>query len=79
NFARYRSSRLDSLFAVARSQPSEEAARPHWRRAAALLAAEQPFNWLYYYSAIGVIGPRLRDMKVDTFGSYQNTWEWRVE
>jgi peptide/nickel transport system substrate-binding protein len=79
NFARYRSPRLDSLFAVARSQPSEEAARPHWRRAAALLAAEQPFNWLYYYSAIGVIGPRLREMKVDTFGSYQNTWEWRVE
>jgi peptide/nickel transport system substrate-binding protein len=79
NFARYQSERLDSLFAVALAQPTKEAARPHWRDAAALLAAEQPFNWLYYYSGIGVIGPRLQGMKVDTFGSYQNTWEWSVE
>lgn len=79
NLAGYRNPRLDSIFATALAQPTEEAALPHWRQAAAILARDQPFNWLYYYSGIGVIGPRLQGMKVDTFGSYQNAWEWWVE
>jgi hypothetical protein len=38
----------------------------------------QPYTWLYYYDPVTGRSPRLRGVVVDTYGAYQNAWEWWV-
>ena len=66
------------LMEQALSQPSEEAAAPFWRQAAARLVAEQPYTWLFYFDYVGARRSRLRGMTVNTLSSYQNPWEWWI-
>ena len=39
---------------------------------------DQPYTWLYYMDMVDGVNQRLRDTKVDTFGPYQNVWEWWI-
>ena len=61
-----------------RSQPTQEAAAPFWRQAAARIAQDQPYTWLFYFDQVDALSPRLRGTKIDTYGPYQNTWEWWI-
>lgn len=79
NLARYRSESADSLFELALGQSDAVAAAPYWRQAAARVAADQPFTWLFYHDNIHLVSDRLRGMRIDTYGAYQNPWEWWVE
>lgn len=78
NLTGYSNPRVDSLFAQALEQPTEAAARPYWQRAAAQVARDHPYSWLYYLDTIDPVRDRLRGTKVDTYGPYQNTWEWWI-
>ena len=38
----------------------------------------QPYTWLYYYDPVTGVSDRLRGVRVDTYGAYQNAWEWWI-
>jgi peptide/nickel transport system substrate-binding protein len=66
------------LMQVARDQPTAPLANAAWRAAAQRIVELQPYTWLYYYDPVTAVSSRLRNVKVDTYGAYQNTWEWWI-
>jgi len=78
NITQYRNPELSRLFELARAQPTAETANPYWRQAAVTLTRDQPYTWLYYFDSVHGVHERLRGVKVDSYGSYQNTWEWWI-
>jgi peptide/nickel transport system substrate-binding protein len=78
NLNEYSNPRVDSLFALARKQPTQAAARPLWQQAAKLVTEDHPYTWLYYYDVVDPVRDRLKGVRIDTYGAYQNTWEWWI-
>jgi peptide/nickel transport system substrate-binding protein len=78
NITRYRNPEVSRLFEQALAQPTQQAAAPLWRQAAATLARDQPYTWLYYFDSVDAVNERLRGVRVDSYGPYQNTWEWWI-
>ncbi|MBW3572703.1 MAG: hypothetical protein KY467_16530, partial [Gemmatimonadetes bacterium] len=78
NFVGYRDPQVTELIRRAEAQPTAAQAAPLWRAAAERIVQAQPYTWLYYYGPITARSPRLRGVKVDPYGAYQNTWEWWV-
>ncbi|HYW06514.1 MAG TPA: ABC transporter substrate-binding protein [Longimicrobium sp.] len=66
------------LMKSAKEQPTAALANPLWRAAAERIVQEQPYTWLYYYDPVTGVSDRLRGVRVDTFGAYQNVWEWWI-
>jgi ABC-type transport system substrate-binding protein len=64
------------LIAQAEAQPTLAAAAPVWRSVAERIVQTQPYTWLYYYGPVTARDPRLRGLRVDAYGAYQNVWEW---
>ena len=79
NDVSYDNPEVQRLFDVALHQPTDEAAALYWRQAASLLAADQPYTWLYYYDRLYAINTRIGGMVVNTLGPYQRSWEWFVQ
>jgi peptide/nickel transport system substrate-binding protein len=69
---------VDRNFELALQQPTEEAAAAYWRRAAALIVAEQPYTWLYYFDQLYGVSRRIRNTRIDTLGTFQNIHEWWI-
>jgi peptide/nickel transport system substrate-binding protein len=63
----------------ARSQPTQRAAAPYWQAAAERIVQDQPYTFLYYYDVLVGVNNRLKGVKIDSYGAYQNTWEWWVQ
>ena len=78
NYTRYQSPEVTRLIERARSAPTFEVAAPIWREAATAIVADQPYTWLFYFDSVDGVNNRLRDTKIDTYGPYQNTWEWWI-
>ncbi|HEU0077524.1 MAG TPA: ABC transporter substrate-binding protein [Longimicrobiaceae bacterium] len=78
NYVSYENPRVTQLFEQARRQPTEDKATPYWLAAAEQIARDQPYTWLYYFDQIDGVNNRLQGMKIDTYGAYQNAWEWWV-
>lgn len=78
NFVSYEDPETSRLIEQALSQPTEEAARPFWKAAAARIVQAQPYTWLYYFDQVDGVRERLRGIEVDTYGAYQNSWEWWI-
>jgi peptide/nickel transport system substrate-binding protein len=78
NYVSYENPRVTQLFEQARAQPTEERATPFWRAAAEQIARDQPYTWLYYFDQVDGVNNRLQGIKSDTYGAYQNAWEWWV-
>lgn len=76
NVTHYRNPEVTRLMAQAEQQPTTELAVPLWKAAAERIVQDQPYTWLYYYDAVTGRRDRLRGVKVNTYGAYQNTWEW---
>ena len=64
------------LIAQAEAQPTLATAAPAWRAVAERIVQTQPYTWLYYYGPVTARDPRLRGIRVDAYGAYQNVWEW---
>jgi peptide/nickel transport system substrate-binding protein len=60
------------------AEPTDERADPLWRAAAERIVQEQPYTWLYYYDQLTAVADRLRGVRVDSYGAYQNLWEWWI-
>jgi peptide/nickel transport system substrate-binding protein len=78
NLNEYSNPRVDSLFDLARAQPTQAAAAPFWQQGAKLVTEDHPYSWLYYYDVVDPRRDRLRGVHIDTYGAYQNTWEWWI-
>ena len=78
NIVSYRNPEVTRLMREAEAQPTPELANPLWQQAADRIVQDQPYTWLYYYDAVTGRRDRLRGVRVDTYGAYQNTWEWWV-
>jgi peptide/nickel transport system substrate-binding protein len=78
NYVSYDNPEVQRLFALAVEQPTEEAAAEHWRRAASLIVADQPYTWLYYYDSPYAVSDRIQGIVVNTLSPYQQPWEWYI-
>ncbi|HEX8695318.1 MAG TPA: ABC transporter substrate-binding protein [Longimicrobium sp.] len=78
NIVSYADTAAARLMEAARAAPTAREANPLWRRAAEEVVRDQPYTWLYHYDIVVGLAPRLKGVRVDTFGAYQNTWEWWI-
>jgi peptide/nickel transport system substrate-binding protein len=78
NLSEYSNPRVDSLFDLASRQPTDAAAAPLWQQAARLVIEDQPYTWLYFMDVVDPVRDRLKGVRIDTYGAYQNTWEWWI-
>lgn len=78
NVTSFRDPEAERLMTQAKAQPTEELAAPLWQAAAERIVQAQPYTWLYYYDLVSAVNPRVRGMDVDSYGLYQNTWEWWI-
>jgi peptide/nickel transport system substrate-binding protein len=78
NITGYAGQEAWGLMQQALAQPTAEKATPLWRAAAERIVQDQPYTWLYYYDQVAVVRERLRGVRVDSYGAYQNLWEWWI-
>lgn len=78
NIVSYKNPQVTRLFEQALAQPNEQAAAPYWRAAAEQIGKDQPYTFLYYFDQVSGVRDRLQGIKIDTYGAYQNAWEWWV-
>lgn len=78
NIVSYDDAQTQALFEQALAQPTAAAARPYWQAAAQALVEDQPYTWLYYMDQVNGINERVRGVVVNTFGAFQNVWEWWI-
>lgn len=78
NYVSYDNPKTFELFRLAREQKTPEQANRYWKEAAAQIVQDRPYTWLYYMDQLDGVNNRLRGMKIDTYGAYQNTWEWWI-
>jgi len=79
NYVGYDNPEVRRLMERALSQLTEAEAAPYWREAAALIIADQPYTWLYYFDGLVGVNNRLQGTTINTLGTYQRIWEWRIE
>jgi len=78
NHTGYANPQVSGLIQQALAQPTDQAAAQYWKQAAGLIARDQPYTFLYYFDQVDAVSNRLRGTKIDTYGPYQNTWEWWI-
>ncbi|UCF21020.1 MAG: hypothetical protein JSU87_06415, partial [Gemmatimonadota bacterium] len=79
NITSYTSLALDSLIPLAQAAETAEQAAPLWREVAKAVVRDQPYTFLWFYDDAVAVSERVRDTRIDTYGIYQNLYEWRVE
>ncbi|HEU0013336.1 MAG TPA: ABC transporter substrate-binding protein [Longimicrobium sp.] len=78
NIVGFDDAQAQALMDQALAAPTEQEANPRWRAAAERIVQDHPYLWLYFYDNVTGRSARLRGVKVDSYGAYQNTWEWWV-
>lgn len=78
NIVAYDNPQAYGLMQQALAQPTAERAAPLWRSAAERIVQDQPYTWLWYYDQVTLVRDRLRGVRVDSYGAYQNLWEWWI-
>jgi ABC-type transport system substrate-binding protein len=79
NFSGYDNPATFATFEQAQRATDEAQANTLWKQAAAQLIADRPYTWLYFLDGVVGVRDRLQGVRVDTYGAYQNTWEWWVK
>jgi peptide/nickel transport system substrate-binding protein len=78
NVVSYRDTATERMMDAARARPTAEGADSLWRGVAERIVQEQPYTWLYFYDQLTAVTDRLRGVRVDAYGAYQNVWEWWI-
>ncbi len=79
NVVAYDNPRVTALIDTALAQPTEEAAAPYWRAVARHVVDDRPYAFLYYFDGLVGVNERVRNTRIDTYGVYQNLYEWTLE
>jgi peptide/nickel transport system substrate-binding protein len=78
DYAGYHDGALDSLFARARTAPSESAARAAWVAVQEHLEAATPAAWVYHARGVQGVSRRLRGVRMDLRGEMPTLAEWHL-
>lgn len=76
NVASYDSDRAREHMQAALASATAEEAAPHWREAAAIIAADYPFAFLWYFDFVWLKSDRLDGVHMDPVGFLRNPHEW---
>ena len=79
NTTGYSSPELDEIIPLAESAATSEDAAPHWRAAAKVIANDRPYAFLWFFDDAVAVNQRIRDTRIDTYGLYQNLYQWSVK
>ena len=79
NVTGYASAQLDNLIPLALAAATAEDAADHWRAAARVIATDRPYAFLWFYDDPIVVNERVKNTRIDTYGIYQNLYQWRLE
>jgi peptide/nickel transport system substrate-binding protein len=78
DYAGFHTRALDSLFALARSAPSDSARRVTWHAVQRLLADDLPVAWLYHSRGVQGVASRLQNVVMDLRGEMVTLARWRI-
>jgi peptide/nickel transport system substrate-binding protein len=78
DYANHHTPRLDSLFARARTAPTEESVADAWRAVQAELARDVPVSWIYHARGVQGLSRRLQDVRMDLRGEMATLVAWRL-
>lgn len=79
NMTGYTSAALDSLIPLAQTAVSEAEATSYWRAAARVIAEDRPFAFLWYFDDVVIYSRRVKNVRIDARGLFQNLHGWRIE
>ncbi len=79
NYVSYDNAEVRRLMNEAVAQPTEDEANALWKQAAALIVADQPYTWLFYYDTPFGVNERVKGIRIDTLSPYQEPWAWYIE
>jgi peptide/nickel transport system substrate-binding protein len=79
NITGFSSAALDSLITLAQDAGTREEATPMWRAAASVITAEHPYAFLWFFDDAVAVSQRVTGTRIDTYGLYQNLYQWRLE
>lgn len=77
-FASYRNPEVDSLIDRIGVERDQHAARDAFMRLQSILRQDQPWGFLYFYSDVYVVSPRLQGVEMDIRGALVNVARWWV-
>ena len=77
NVVAYSSPETRASIESAQAEATAVAAAPHWRAAAARIAADYPYAFLWYFDVPFVTRPELEGVRVTPSGWGAHLWEWR--
>ncbi len=77
NFGSYKNAEVDRLLDAARRAPTPEAAKPDLVRMQRILAAEQPYTFLWEPRRLCALRTDLVDVRPNALSAYFNLPEWR--
>jgi peptide/nickel transport system substrate-binding protein len=78
DYAGYRDATLDSLFAAARTAPSDAASRQTWHAIQSELERAAPAAWLYHARGVQGVARRLRGVRMDLRGEMPTIASWHI-
>ena len=78
NVASYDSREARSHIETALASATADEAAPHWREAAAIIATDYPYAFLWYFDFVWLKSGRLDDIRMDPVGFLRNPHEWTV-
>ncbi len=79
NITGYASSVLDELIPAAQDAATADEAAPIWREAARVIADDRPYAFLWFFDEAVAVNERVKGTRIDTYGLYQNLYQWRLE
>ena len=79
NYVSYDNAEVRRLMNVAVDQPTEDEANEYWKQAAAMIVADQPYTWLFYYDTPYGVSNRVKGTRIDTLSPYQESWAWYID
>jgi peptide/nickel transport system substrate-binding protein len=78
DYGDFHSAQLDSLFAKARSAPTQQARIAAWRDVQRALIADVPVAWIYHSRGVQGISARLQNVVMDLRGEMVSLAQWSI-
>ncbi len=79
NITGYSNPAVDSLIQLALSAASAGEAAARWRSIAEIISRDRPYAFLWFFDELAAANRRLQGLRIDTYGVFQNLYEWRLE
>jgi peptide/nickel transport system substrate-binding protein len=78
NYGSYANAELDGLIDRARAEPDADKARPLWFRVQRLIAADQPYTFLFERDRLHAVPKRLKGFRADPRSAYAGLEDWSL-